>query len=202
MKEQRPKIKFIPAEANSSPREIYLFYHLKHQHIQKAHCLQYLIPATFTMPETTTVKSCMKRESSYREVNFVEFDGLVIYKFCYELGEHPSVSDGPPLTIGWEHDGKNATTVDYYEHLRKNRPRRSRKELMMSKSERKQILSDLGYSDAVISQASQEAKIIRKSRLNNIKDAGILGTINEGFRAVIERSRKAGQPRIMSAHTA
>jgi hypothetical protein len=137
-----------------------------------------------------TLKSCLKSNSStlFREVNYVDFNNLVFFEFPVELGDNPSVIDGAALTLGWKHESTHVIGVDYYEHLRQNRPRRTRKELIMSKAYRREILSSLGYTKEEMLQASGEAKLIRKSRLNNVADAGIIGTINQGFKSVIFKS--------------
>jgi hypothetical protein len=176
------------------------------------------------LPETT-LKSCLKREASFREVNYVDFNNLVVFQFPTKLGIHPSIADGAALTLGWKHESKKVIDIDYYEHLRQSRPRRKRKELIMSKTYRRELLSSLGYTEEEMLQASGEAQLIRKSRLSNVKDAGIFGTINEGFKSVIEKSnvvkdllgletingglksvivasRKMGQPRVLVGKSA
>ncbi len=66
------------------------------------------------------------------------FGDLVIFEFPNMLGDNPGVSEGAPLTIGWKHEAKNVVAVDYYEFLRQsgNKPRRRRKELVMSSTAR------------------------------------------------------------------
>jgi hypothetical protein len=52
------------------------------------------------------------------------------------LGDNPAVSRGAPLTIGWKHNRKSVVSVDSYECFLMSNPRRSPRELQMSKSER------------------------------------------------------------------
>jgi hypothetical protein len=50
-----------------------------------------------------------------------------VYEHAYEMGDNPGVSDGAPLTIGWDLQDKRVFDVAYYEtyfpseHRRKER---------------------------------------------------------------------------------
>ena len=88
----------------------------------------------------TTTKSILKAESdsvatggSSKELCWGD---CVFYEFPNILGDNPAVSDGAPLSIGWKHESESVVAVDYYEFLRQNRPRRRRKELVMSSGAR------------------------------------------------------------------
>jgi hypothetical protein len=83
---------------------------------------------------------------------------MVVYSFAYELGDNPNVREGAPLTIGWKHIKKNACAIDHFEYVRKSRPRRCRKELVLNCAQRDAMLLGLGYRMQEIDIAAQEAQ--------------------------------------------
>ena len=44
---------------------------------------------------------------------------LTVYEFPMMLGDNPSVSDGPPLTIDWKHTNEHVFDIDYFEYMRR-----------------------------------------------------------------------------------
>jgi hypothetical protein len=148
---------------------------------------------------TSTRPSCLKPHgsaSSKKERPVVCFGEMVVYSFAYELGDNPNVREGAPLTIGWKHIKKNACAIDHFEYVRKSRPRRCRKELVLNCAQRDAILLGLGYSMLEIDIASQEAQAIRVSRLNSIKNS----TWSK-FRSIVERTKET-MPRLIAGRTA
>lgn len=68
--------------------------------------------------------------------NEIGWGDLAIYEFPNILGDNPAVGDGAPLTIGWEHESESVVAIEYYEFLRQSRPRRKRKDLVLSGGQR------------------------------------------------------------------
>lgn len=66
----------------------------------------------------------------------VYWGDLTVYEFPNLLGDNPAVSEGVPLTIGWEHEEMNVVAIDYYEYMRQSRPRRRRKDMIISSGAR------------------------------------------------------------------
>jgi hypothetical protein len=56
---------------------------------------------------------------------------ITVFEFPNILGDNPAVSEGAPLTIDWKHNSRRTVGVEYYEFERIQRPRRSRKRLIM-----------------------------------------------------------------------
>lgn len=52
------------------------------------------------------------------------------------LGDNPAVTSGAPIAIDWRHQSKEIVGVEQYEYLRRSRPKRTRKALVMSGAER------------------------------------------------------------------
>jgi hypothetical protein len=161
---------------------------------------------SFLLLTTTTIKimtsprpSCLKQEgstSSNMARLVVCFSEMVVYSFAYELGDNPNVREGAPLTIGWKHTKKNAYDINHFEFVRKSRPRRCRKELVLNCAQRDAMLLGLGYSMQEIDIAAQEAQAIRVSRLNSIKNS----TWSK-FRSIVERTKET-MPRLIAGRTA
>ena len=57
---------------------------------------------------------------------------IVIYEFTSILGDNPATSEGSPLTLSWRHQGQDTLGIEYYESFREKRPRRTRRQLIMS----------------------------------------------------------------------
>jgi hypothetical protein len=66
----------------------------------------------------------------------VRWGDMIIFEFPNQLGDNPAVSGGAPLTIGWNHDTVNSVTIEYNEFIRLKKPRRRRKDLMLSSAQR------------------------------------------------------------------
>jgi hypothetical protein len=66
----------------------------------------------------------------------VSWGNMIIFEFPNMLGDNPAVSNGAPLTIGWNHDSVNVTTIEYNEFMRLKRPRRRRKDMILSSTQR------------------------------------------------------------------
>lgn len=92
-------------------------------------------------PMMKTRKSILKRdESSEGKVSSswgkeLCWGDLEIIEFHNVLGDAVP-TDGVPVNIGWKCKSKSVIGVDYYEYLKQQRPRRRRKDLMMSSPER------------------------------------------------------------------
>lgn len=61
---------------------------------------------------------------------------LTVYEFPNLLGDNPAVSDGAPLTIGWTHESMRVVAIEYHEFLRQSRPRRRRKDMIVTTAQR------------------------------------------------------------------
>eukprot|EP00956_Cyclotella_meneghiniana_P002778 scaffold3275_cov70-Cyclotella_meneghiniana.AAC.5 len=70
------------------------------------------------------------------------------------LGDHPSVSFGPPITLSWEVESDEIFSVDMYESVR-DLYRRSRQQFLVPAAIRAEWLLDAGYTMKEIQEASQ-----------------------------------------------
>ena len=87
----------------------------------------------------------------------VSFSHLQIREYAVTLGDNPSVSSGPPVTLDWAYDPQETTApVEAFEAVRG--PRRPYAEMAMPRSVRTQLLTD-------------EWKVTRSEMDNAIRDA-------------------------------
>jgi hypothetical protein len=89
----------------------------------------------------------------------VDFSTIEFRFYPIEMGVSPSVSSGPPLTIGWDYEGSpRRVSVMEYEAARP--PRRTHHEMVLPRQTRFDWLRQEGYSRTEIQQAEKPNKII------------------------------------------
>jgi len=106
----------------------------------------------------------------------VSFGRILIREHPRALGDNPSVSSGPALSLGWysedpgcEHSRTTELPLDEYEGQRPSR--RSRDELVVPRSEREKcLLHEAGVSLTAMYAAQREAAKIKHSRRRGIKE--------------------------------
>lgn len=117
---------------------------------------------------TATQTSPTQRPAGKRKV--VAFSTVEIHHHKLILGDHPSVSDGVPLTLDWSVESiTEAMDLETHEQYRISCPlRRHRREnrntWCMESSEREQLARSNGASDACLIQTRKELSIIQSSR--------------------------------------
>jgi len=122
----------------------------------------------------------------------VSFRNISIREYPMIVGDNPSVSSGPPLTIAWEFDELGTIPLDSYEH---NRPtRRSSDQMSIPKMERLKILENSGISRSEIEKVVKDVNIARSQRLqtrNNLSNEK--GTDEKkGLLNILGRGKKKG----------
>jgi hypothetical protein len=99
----------------------------------------------------------------------VRFDSVSIRLYEQVAGDNPSCSSGAPISIGWRYKQKDATSVDHLEQVREQPMRvlRSRKDLILTRQERVELLLDWGVSLVQVGDATVAADRIRRQRREN-----------------------------------
>ena len=93
----------------------------------------------------------------------VKFDSIKIREYDMILGDNPSSSSGPPVTIDWDYNELSSVSLDDYEQHRG--PRRSNHQMRMNRMYRTQILCDsAGHTEDEILKVKYDCKKIRKQR--------------------------------------
>jgi hypothetical protein len=97
----------------------------------------------------------------------VQFDTIEIWEFGMVLGDNPSVSDGPPVSMSYKPWRRKKCTVKTFEYRRLDR--RSKESLRLSTTDREGILRRIGYSRRQIQRCSMRAKVGRNQRMLTIQ---------------------------------
>ena len=97
------------------------------------------------------------RSSGESSNSSVAFGSVMIRSYAQTLGDNPSVSYGPPISLDWEYDEHPEVTLDDYED--KRAPRRSVRQMVLSYYMRKNILNWVyGVSEDELSAAHTQVK--------------------------------------------
>ncbi|KAL7562546.1 hypothetical protein ACA910_015430 [Epithemia clementina (nom. ined.)] len=128
-----------------------------------------------TGPKNGTYRSILKKRaektamrsgnSAVRKTRVVgvAFDTVQVRHYSMELGDHPSCSIGPPVSLSWEcvHED-NPRAIDAYESAR--RFRRKKNPGLLNYYQRRDILKEAGYTDEQLDTADRERKKIQRQR--------------------------------------
>lgn len=124
---------------------------------------EYLFSLLFAAQTNQNSKSpstpVMQQHAGKRKA--VAFSTVEIHHHKLILGDHPSVSDGVPLTLDWRVEYTEAIDLDAHEQ---NRHCRNQPYLCMESSEREQLARNSGASDACLIETRKELSIIQSSR--------------------------------------
>ena len=96
----------------------------------------------------------------------VRFDTIEIQEHAYVLGDHPSVSEGVPLTIDW--NPQSSLTIDFEVYHKDKPPSRTLKEMRMDHSMRMRILQSSGWTLTQIFDAVQAVETDKNLRRQSI----------------------------------
>jgi hypothetical protein len=119
----------------------------------------------------------------------VKFHNVIIRQYSIVIGDNPSCSHGPPISLGWCYtDNQEELAVETYEKHRKGK-RRSMHEMRISANKRHRTLKEWGFDTPQIKQALQECAIIQEQRYKTMK--------HEQRKARRKKLRKAELSKIM-----
>jgi hypothetical protein len=123
----------------------------------------------------------------YREERAVEFKTVVIREFGMTLGDHPNAISGPPVRIDWDEE-KEERHLDFEEYEQSRQPRRSRKDLQLSLSDRHRILvKERGHSFDEIKGAWKEALEIRAQRKETLSQTPMQSKWEEVYESLCRK---------------
>ena len=104
----------------------------------------------------------------------VGFADVEVREYPRTLGDNPSVSKGPAVTLDWDYNISEPMPIDSYEGQRGNR--RVACEMVMPQYVREAVLKEHGHSRKDIAEAVREIKKAKSKRtqtVNNIKYSSI-----------------------------
>lgn len=108
------------------------------------------------------IKSCMRGPSSTRRGFSVEFSVVQIREFSRTVGDNPSCTSGPPISLGWEY---NQITPDVHVVMHASRPHRTKRQFHLAASKRTNMLmSEWNVSEMELRKARREATYIQYCR--------------------------------------
>ena len=94
----------------------------------------------------------------------IQFGHVLIRTHSQALGDNPSVSRGPPLTLDWPYNEADPIAVDEYEEWANDKRRRSRTEILVPHTVRRQVLFSYGYSVSEINAGIKRVNQAKKQR--------------------------------------
>ena len=114
---------------------------------------------TMTLPQLQVVDDAASCRSSL-SVSFAE---VRIRSYDQTVGDNPSVSYGPPITLDWSYEEMEPISIDSYEDARGKR--RTLREMILSYYHRRNVLSwQYGISDEELKLAKKQANKVKFER--------------------------------------
>jgi len=106
----------------------------------------------------------IRRRKSFCSKKSVSFTKIEVRNYNVVIGDHPCCTMGCPLSLGWEYSDSKAQPLEQYEASRE--PRRKRSDLVTTCEQRREILSQDGYSNGEIRKAQRK---LHRARSSNSK---------------------------------
>ena len=93
----------------------------------------------------------------------VKFDRVLVRSYTQTVGDNPSVSYGPPISLDWDYEEHDAVNIDEWEF--NHPPRRTLRQMVLSYYQRRNVLSwQYGVSEEELRAAKKETKKIKFQR--------------------------------------
>ena len=120
-----------------------------------------------------------------KRTSSVSFSTIEIRSYERVLGDNPSCSHGPAVSIGWQYEPDPITVqLDEYEYYRSD-DRLDGTALVLSRSEREDLLKELGYSRSAIADAVRTNVKIKNNRRQTVHNLPVAR-----FEEVAESARR------------
>lgn len=105
------------------------------------------------------------------------------------LGDNPSCSWGPPVSLGWEVSRSYVMTLDDFEKCRVDDgcPRRKKDEMILPRHIRERILFEHGYSLSAQRTASVRNSLVQRQRMKTARRSKSLSWLEEKFEPVAKK---------------
>lgn len=92
----------------------------------------------------------------------VSFQAIHIREYQREIGDHPCVTSGPPISLGWNYS-EEMKTFDLDEYESERRPKR-RSEMRLGAKVRAEMLREFGVNENDILKATEDVSIVKARR--------------------------------------
>jgi len=114
----------------------------------------------------------------------VIFDEIRIREYERSLGDNPSCSSGPPISLGWKYQERKAVPLDKFESLRA--PRRSQIQMLIPRDKRQEMLvKEWNSPPHLCARAVRENMKTKSQRRRTIENLGL-----EKFDTALESARR------------
>lgn len=114
----------------------------------------------------------------------VSFSTIAIYTHDIVLGDNPSGTYGPPLTIAWK--ARESTTLALDDYQAAHPEPRPREQLLVPCEVREDWLRSAGFARSQLDAASKEVQRIKKQRMHSAKD-GERPSLREATQKLFQR---------------
>ncbi len=102
---------------------------------------------------------------SRRPLHKVKFDMIQVRDYNITLGDNPSCSYGPPVSLDWEYDERDPISLESFEDVKSKIPRRKAYQMHMISRQRSDLLrNEAGFTDDEIEKVVEEMRKIQKER--------------------------------------
>ncbi len=162
-------------------------------------CKQNKDTSSSPVPTDPPLKSILVPQSRQTRTPQVKFSTIEIRSYERILGDNPSCSSGPSISIGWHYDPEKTCVqlIDEYEYRRTRRLEGS--DMTLSKDQRFHLLVDLGYSRREISHAVRSNLKLKKKRRQTVNNLPIR-PVEEIIEGVSKKFSVMMKKRISSKH--
>jgi len=123
----------------------------------------------------------------------VRFDQVEVIEFPYILGDNPSVSFGPPISMTHTHQDRFSVDLIEYDDAKQTIHRRSMQEMKMDQMLRTHILQSSGHSLRDIMHATAEAQAAQELRRQSVQSSAA--------NLMFHQARTTARRRIQSAQS-
>ena len=135
-------------------------------------CLK-LISQTASLSETYPARISSKKAVKWADISIHSHERI--------LGDNPSVSNGPPVSIAWKAFETISFSVDEYENGRPTP--RQKGEMLTPRMLREDTLRHAGYARSELKEATDLAARVREQRNRSSRDGQLQAKIKKLFKA-------------------
>lgn len=118
----------------------------------------------------------------------IGFSSVNIRSYGMTLGDNPSVTLGPPLTIEWEHF--DSITIPVADYELKRRTIRTRQSYKIPFILRERILLMAGFGKSELHQADMEIAEIKKERMSSAHQPAIKELLEKGTQSIQRKLKR------------
>ena len=126
--------------------------------------------------ESERTRSILKSSNSLSRCSNrrISFSTLEVREYPTTLGDNPGGSQGPPISLGWDHNERQTIVVPIEDYEEKRPTRRCRSELHMSEEIRMSMLMEKNeYTIRQLYKATTDAQLIRTQRRRSLENHNV-----------------------------